>query len=324
MEKKNGFLSKRVRFTWWQKLLLIVGCTLIAVAGAWVFCEKIVSPRYISSVRTRLRIEDTETLLASASSDMTSVTYNIPGGLAEELGKVGSKGNKGLLYRNISGELENETGLKLNPRDLYDMIKVSTDPSDAGGQTVLIAVTQADHDLRQQIADAAVRQFGALLFGAPAEETQAETSVSETEDALVISFRLTDEAASGLSNQFRGVALDLVTPLEACLADDAFCLKVAEAAGVDAKAAEIRKRIGYATTADSAVMTINAAWTDTETAKKLAVETGMALAAAFFDGEAQPWQAAVDEPSVVSEDVREWPNTAVAMVLAGLIALVVR
>ena len=71
MEKRNGVLSKRVRFTWWQKMLLVTGCTALAMLAAWVFCEHIASPRYITSVQTRLHIDDTETLLASGSSDMT-------------------------------------------------------------------------------------------------------------------------------------------------------------------------------------------------------------------------------------------------------------
>ena len=84
MEKRNGFLSRRVALKSWQKLLLILACTALAGAAAYVYCEKIASPVYTSSVRAQLKVEDTETLMASGNAELTAVTLDILGGLREE------------------------------------------------------------------------------------------------------------------------------------------------------------------------------------------------------------------------------------------------
>ena len=324
MEKRKGFLSNRIVLKGWQKLLIILGCTVIAALGAWVYCEKIATPVYVTTVRTQLHIEDIETLMTSSDPTLTTEVLDIPGGLRNEIGEVGSKG-KGDYYRYISDEINEATGERLKPKELKAMINISTDPADGTNQTVLIAVKNSDPEKLRMITDAAVRQFGVIIFGAEADSGQVAVteSADESGEKLTVAYRLTDEAAAKLPSQFKGKTLNLVTPMENALADDDFCERIALTAGISAKAADIRKRVVLSTTADSAVMTLTAAWNDPESAQKLATAAGTEFANRLFGGEAQPWQAATDEPVTVSENVKEWPITAVIVTIAALIALIV-
>ncbi len=325
MDDRKGFLSQRVTLKFWQKLLLILGCTVLAAGAAYVYCEHIASPVYSSSVRTQLHVLDTETLTASGDSSMTVVTLDILGGLRDEFTNVGSK-NKGLFYRNISDEINASAGVLLKPKDIKNMINAVTDPADESGQTVLLTVKNDDPETVRRLADAAVNQLGTLIFGAPAAENQAavsETPLNEAGTAVQIAYRVTDEAVKALPDKFLGKSLDLVTPITAFLRDDAFCSRVAQTAGIDAKAGEIRKHMSFTTTADPAVLTLMASWTDTEGAKKLAQAEGEEIARTVFGGSFDPWQAAVDEPSVTAENVKEWPVTPAIVIITALIALVI-
>ena len=321
MEKRNGFLSKRVTLKGWQKLLIVVLCTALAAAAAWIYCEKIAEPLYVSTARTQVAILDTETLLASGDSSLTVLTLDICAGLRDELGAVASK-NKGLYYRNISDALQELSGKMVKPKDLKNMISVSNDPEDAENRTVIITVKNSDAEALHAIADEAVRQLGVLIFGAPAEESQAETEETAEEGTLRIRYRVTADISS-LPEKFLGKTLDLVTPVTGYLADDNFCRRVAETAGIDAKPAEIRKQIRFTTTSESGKLNLSAAWTDTEGAKRLAQAEGEEIARAVFGGAYDPWQASVEEPTVLAEQVKEWPNTAVIAALAALAALAV-
>ena len=76
MEEKKGFLSRRIRLKLWQKLLLIIGCTALSALLVWIYCEKIASPVYTNTVRSQLRIMDTESLTASGDpSRPASLTH---------------------------------------------------------------------------------------------------------------------------------------------------------------------------------------------------------------------------------------------------------
>ena len=323
MEDRKGFLSRRIRLKTWQKLLLIAGCTVLAALLAWIFCEKIASPVYANTVRAQLRIMDTESLTASGDPSLTVVTLDIPAGLRDELASVGSK-NKGLFYRNITDEIQNTTGELIKPKDLKNMITVSTDETDQSRRTVLITIKNSDPDKASLISAAAANQFGTLVFGAPAAPDQAEIT-DEAQDGSVrlVTFRITEAAAAALPEKFLGKALDLVTPVHQYLADDAFCAKIAERAGIAAKGSEIRKSVSMSTTADPTVMTLTIVWKDTEEAKQLVKAAGGQIAAGLFGEEAAEWQAAVDEPVTVSENVRTWPNTALLVTLAAMLALIV-
>ena len=129
MEERRGFLSGHIRLKLWQKLLLVAGCTALCALLAWVYCEKIASPVYSSTVRAQLRITDTESLTASGDPSLTVAALDIPAGLRDELAAVGSK-NKGLFYRNITDEIQQATGELIKPKDLKNMISVSTDEAD--------------------------------------------------------------------------------------------------------------------------------------------------------------------------------------------------
>ena len=109
METRRGFLSKRIRLKLWQKLLLIFGCTALAALAAWIYCEQIAKPVYATTVRAQLQIMDTDSLTASGDPSLTVTKLDIPGGLRDELAAVGSK-NKGLFYRNITDEIQQNTG----------------------------------------------------------------------------------------------------------------------------------------------------------------------------------------------------------------------
>ena len=322
MEKRNGFLSKRVTLKAWQKLAIVALCTAAAALGAWVYCEKIATPVYMSSARSQVSILDTETLLSSGDSSLTVESLDIPAGLREELGSVGSK-NKGLFYRNISDAILAAGGELLKPKDLKNMISTGNDPEDPENRTVLITVRGSDPETLRTAADEAVRQLGILVFGAPAAETQASAEETAEEGVIRIRYRVTEEAAHALPDRFLGRTLDLVTPAKAYLKDDDFCRRVAEAAGLDAKPSDIRSHISVTTTADSAVLALNASWSDPDGAARLVRAEGEKIARSVFGGSFEPWQASVDEPALLSRDVKEWPNTIAITVIAALIALVV-
>ena len=323
MEERKGFLSGRIRLKLWQKLLLIAGCTVLAALLAWIFCEKIARPVYANTVRSQLRIMDTESLTSSGDPSLTVITLDIPAGLRDELASVGSK-NKGLFYRNITDEIKASTGELIKPKDLKNMITVSTDETDASRRTVLISVKSKNADQAALISAAAANQFGTLVFGAPASPDQAEiTDEAQENGTRLITFRVTESAAATLPEKFLGKALDLVTPVQKYLGNDAFCAKIAERAGITAKGSEIRKSVSMATTADPTVMTLTVVWADKEEAKRLVKAEGEQIAAGLFGQEAAEWQAAVDEPSVISENVKTWPNTALLVTLIAMLALIV-
>ena len=323
MEEKKGFLSKRIRLKLWQKLLLIAGCTALCALLAWVYCEKIAVPVYSSTVRTQLRIADTDSLTASGDPSLTVAALDIPAGLRDELAAVGSK-NKGLFYRNITDEIQQATGELIKPKDLKNMISVSTDETDESRRTVLITVKNSDPDKAALISAAAANQFGTLVFGAPAQPDQAEiTDEARDGNIRTVSFRVTEAAAAVLPEKFLGRTLDLVTPVRKLLADDVFCAKIAERAGVRASGSEIRKSVSMATTADPSAMTLTAVWKDGEEARKLVTAEGEQIAAELFGGSFEPWQAEMDDPAVVSGNVKTWPNTALITVIVALAALTI-
>ena len=323
MDERKGFLSRRVTLKGWQKLLLVLGCTLLAAAASWLYCEKIASPVYTTSVRAQLHILDTESLASSGDASLTKITLDIPSGLREELSAVGS-GSKGIFYRNISDDIKASTGELMKPKELKNMISVSADAADADHRTILITVKNSDPAVAETIASAAGRQFSTLVFGT-ADAQGAEITRQETDEKNVIrvAFRVKEDAVSSLPDKFLGKTLDLVTPLKKYLADAAFCEEAAGRAGLAGKGNEVRKKISLATTADPSEMTLRASWTDPENAKKLVTALGQTAADRIFGGTAEVWQASVDEPVVLSENVKEWPRTGLIVALVTLIALIV-
>ena len=323
MDERKGFLSRRVTLKGWQKLLLVLGCTLLAAAASWLYCEKIASPVYTTSVRAQLHILDTESLASSGDASLTKITLDIPSGLREELSAVGS-GSKGIFYRNISDDIKASTGELMKPKELKNMISVSADAADADHRTILITVKNSDPAAAERIADAAGRQFSTLVFGT-ADAQGAEITRQETDEKNVVrvAFRVKEDAVSSLPDKFLGKTLDLVTPLKKYLTDAAFCEEAAGRAGLAGKGNEVRKKISLATTADPSEMTLRASWTDPESAKKLVTAIGQTAADRIFGGTAEVWQASVDEPVVLSENVKEWPRTGLIVALVTLITLIV-
>ncbi len=322
MEDRKGFLSGRIRLKLWQKILLIAGCTALCGLLAWVFCEKIAVPVYTSTVRSQLRITDTESLAASGDPSLTVVTLDIPTGLRDELAAVGSK-NKGLFYRSITDEIQESTGELIKPKDLKNMISVTADGEDESRRTVLITVKNSDPDRAALISAAAANQFGTLVFGAPAQPDQAEITDEAGDGGIrVVTFRVTEEAAGSLPEKFLGRSLDLVTPMKKLLADEKFGAKTAERARISAAGSEVCRALTMGTTADPSVMTLNATWKDEEEARKLVTAAGEQIAAELFGGSFEPWQAETDEPVVISGNVRTWPNTAVITTIVAMIALI--
>ena len=326
MDKQKGFLTRRILLKWWQKILLVVGCTALVALLAWVYCEYITKPVYISTVRSQLTVSDTETLLNSDTTQITR-TLNITGALRDELGSVGKKGNKGLLYKNVSAEIEGQTGTLLKPGDLKDVISVTPDPSDPGMQTLLIRVLDKsgkyEDDMRALLMEVSRNQLGTLIFGEPANAVQVSVTETKGEVEDILYYRLSDEAVSSLPDKFFGKTLDLASQLKGYLKDDAFCEKIAAAAGLEAKAEDIRKRISISTTADPAVLTVNASWTDTESARRLLQDAGDECTRAVFGGTVEEWQAGLGEVTVVNENVKEWPPTLLIVGLAALVALII-
>ncbi len=327
MEKQKGFLSGRILLKWWQKILLVTGCAVAVALLAWIFCEWITKPVYISTVRSQLTVNDTETLMNSSSIQITR-ELNITGALLDELGNVGKKGNNGLFYKNVSSEIEEATGILLKPRDLQNVISVKTDESDPKKQTMQIRVldrnAQYDEEMLARIAETSRNQLGVLIFGEPANAIQASITEAKGEEGeTLFYYRISDEAVGSLPEKFFGKTLDLASQLRDYLADDTFCSRIAAAAGLEAKAEEIRKRISLTTTADPAVLTLNASWTDTESAGRLLQALGDESRQAFFGGSVESWQAGLGETTVVSENVKEWPPTLLIVGLAAIIALII-
>ena len=278
MDERKGFLSRRVTLKGWQKLLIVLGCTLLAAAASWLYCEKIASPVYTTSVRAQLRILDTESLASSGDASLTKVTLDIPAGLRDELAAVGS-GSKGLFYRNISDDIKASTGELMKPKELKNMISVAADTADADHRTVFITVKNSDPAVAETIAGAAGRQFSTLVFGT-ADAEGAEITREETDEANIVRvvFRVKEEAVSSLPDRFLGKTLDLVTPVKNYLADAAFCEEAAARAGLSGKGNEVRNKVSMATTADPAELTLRASWTDPEGAKNLVTAIGGSLA----------------------------------------------
>ena len=52
---KNG--KKRIILKWWQKILLILGCTALCVLAAWILCENILAPSYVDTVKATIEID---------------------------------------------------------------------------------------------------------------------------------------------------------------------------------------------------------------------------------------------------------------------------
>ena len=322
MEERKGFLSSRIRLKGWQKLLLVLACTVIAAGAAWLYCEKIATPVYSSTAKTQLHILDTESLTSGGDSSLTVVTLDIPGGLRDELANVGSK-SKGLFYRNISDEISEKTGTLIKPKDLKNMISVAADTEDETRRTVNITIRNEDPETLQQIAEAAGRQFTALVFGSEDSDGAEIAAEPGGNNDVTVVFRVTEDAAAKLPEKFLGKTLDLVSPIRGYLSDNSFCEQTAETAGLAGKGAEVKKRISFTTTADPAVMNLTASWTDAEGAKALVRAEGQEIANRIFGAQTEEWQAAVDEPVLTVEQEKEWPRTGLIAALAGLIALIV-
>ena len=148
-------------------------------------------------------------------------------------------------------------------------------------------------------------------------------NTAQDDSSRLVTFRVTEEAAAKLPEKFLGRTLDLVTPIRKYLSDDSFCEQIAVDAGITAKGSEIRKSVSMTTTADPSVMSLTAVWNNAEETVRLVKAEGELIAANLFGGEPAEWQAAVDEPVMVSKDVKTWPNTALMVTLIAMLVLVV-
>ena len=115
--KKRRFLLK-----WWQKLLLIVGTTGLAVLGAWLYCEKIATPRYVDTVRTTLTITDTETLKTSENSDFTVLEMKVLNPFREHVDTTTVTSSESTQTRRTGRRKTQDTPAESNKGKLYTTI----------------------------------------------------------------------------------------------------------------------------------------------------------------------------------------------------------
>ena len=180
--------KKRVTLRWWQKILLIAATTALCVLAAWLLCEKVLAPGYVDTVRAKLEIsEDAITEMKSRSSEYTEDVLNIRGSLSDQLGKVGSREEKGKYYKLLTNVLL-EAGFETKPRDLENLISASTvEDGDESRQTIRIQLDNKGEgmlpeDAFRKLVQAAGEQFGILIFGESASADQMTVAWSCRDD----------------------------------------------------------------------------------------------------------------------------------------------
>ena len=188
--RENG--KKRVILKWWQKLLLIAGCTGLCVLAAWLLCEKYLEPAYVDTVRTVLEIDREENgaldTIKSQNADFLEDVLDIRGNLTKEDQPLAnpsknpeSRGGQyyKLLYETLKAQYPD---IKTIPRDLKNMISTSAVKSDDGNQeTIRIRLEDkngklTDAEFRTMVC-AAGEQFSVVIFGEPAGGDRMTTAV---------------------------------------------------------------------------------------------------------------------------------------------------
>ena len=309
-------LIKR-RLTWWQKILLIAASTAVFAGAAWLLCEKIITPVYVDTMRATLRIEQSAMdEMKSRDSEFVESVLDIPGSLGTELGAVGGRDEKGKYYKLIADALLEE-GITAVPRDLKNLISVEGEDAADGYQTVRIRLDNkgtgemAEADFRRVIP-AAAEQFGVLVFGAPASTDQMTVTYAyrgslkegagdgsykdddyewiegnpeeKTAGVWMITARISRSAVDALPNRgrFYNKQLELLELLESDMTDDDY-LKIAETAGVSAKADDIRKSLTFSLTSDDSVIQADCVWENgQEEAERLAAAGAKQAAVVIF------------------------------------------
>ena len=104
--------KQRIILKWWQKILLILASTALCVLGAWLLCEKILEPSYVDTMRAELVINEDgmQKMKETQGSEFIDDVLDIRGSLRDELGKVGSREEKGRYYKLLSEALLAEDG----------------------------------------------------------------------------------------------------------------------------------------------------------------------------------------------------------------------
>ena len=166
---KNG--ARRFKLAFWQKLLLILGSTLLCGLAAFVLCQFILTPTYTDAVKVTFDLGDRATAISLADEKYVTEHFDLFATLNERLANdVPSRrrGDKSAYYFEIADALK-ERGLAVTPRDLAHMVNVVPDTADAEGLTMQIKVSgttaHRDPDELQIIAEVAYEQFGAMIFG---------------------------------------------------------------------------------------------------------------------------------------------------------------
>ena len=335
MSNQLNIASKKPRLSLksWQKLLLIAGVTALCGLMAWLYCEKIATPSYVVQASSSLTIEDTESLVSSEHSSFTDRQLDILGALKEELSEPGSKqrGNKALLYYNLTADLQEKTGQVTKPKDLKSMIRILQDPQDATGQTILITTIKMQNDaFAQQLARSAAEQLCLLTLG----DAAADTALSQItlapaaagEDVsgadYQASLHFTDAAVQSLPDKFFGMNLDLALVVDAIEKDDAVYQRILDAAQVNAKPQDLRKRLRITNN----IMTLNfsVSWSaDTQDAATRLSSAAMdETAKLIYGGAYDPWQVSMSEVKA-TDAVKEWPQTLPIVLAVTLLALVI-
>ena len=301
--RKNG--KKRIILRWWQKALLILGCTALCVLAAWLLCEKTLTPVYVDTVRAKLEITaDAMTEMKSQSSAYTEDVLNIRGSLSDQLGKVGSREEKGRYYKLLTAVLA-EAGFETKPRDLENLISTSTvEDGDETHQIIRIQLNNKgsgalDDDAFRTLVQAAGEQFGILIFGEPASADQMTVSLfrrdeqdiwteadPETVQGSVWAAEVTvsKAAVDALPNRgdFYNKHLDLRELLSGNMTDEDY-RQIASAAGVSARPDELRKSITFPLTSEENIVLVNVAWENgQEEAGKIAVAAANQAATVIF------------------------------------------
>ena len=183
MTKKNQEDGKRrIILRWWQKILLILVCTGLCVLGAWLLCEKTLTPAYVDTVRTTLEFDNRENgaidVIKNHNADFLQDVLDIRGSLSEQLGNVSKrKDDKGGQYYKLLYEVLTDAGVETNPRNLKNLISTASVKSEEDCEIIRIRLdNKGDAALPDEafrmLVQAAGEQFGVMIFGETASEDQ--------------------------------------------------------------------------------------------------------------------------------------------------------
>ncbi len=326
----------------WLKLLLILGATAAVVLLARLWTETLGKPANVDTAEVTMTISpETADRLIEEDPSYADLELDLLGtGLKEEFTRPGSKrssderngGVKARFYYLIQDDLVAAYGY--NAKDIkasyIESTLITGKKLGDDRQTIVITVetdNENEIELVERMARSAADQLGVLFFGAPANEDQAAVTVEPVDNGKKaswrVTFRLTDEAAAGLSRtKYYATELDL-NKVAAEASSSEVLQKTLTRAGSDAKPADLRGRFSAGN--NLGVLTFRVTWPTGQsvTAAQLASAAAREAAAALLDREPAEGEVTISSPVMLQTDAPETNNGPFIIIVAGLLALIV-